>query len=126
MNGSDERAGFSLLRRARRDSGVSRRALLGGLGVALLWPRHGRADADVPGPPTTPFVADLAARGRKLGAAGGTIRTLIAKARDTRYLSVYGYTRLVGYDSDLKLRPDVLERVDVEGGRFTFTLRDGH
>jgi peptide/nickel transport system substrate-binding protein len=66
------------------------------------------------------------ARGRTLGRAGGTIRTLIAKARDTRYLSVYGYTRLIGYDADLNLRPDVLERVDVEGGRFTFTLRAGH
>ncbi len=65
-------------------------------------------------------------RGRRTGTAGGTIRTLIAKARDVRYLSVYGYTRLVGYDADLQLRPDLLERVDVEGGRFTFTLRQGH
>ena len=113
-------------RTAERASGVSRRALLGGAGAALLWPRGSRADADVPAPPTAPFVADLPARGRKIGATGGTIRTLIAKARDVRYLSVYGYTRLVGYDSDLTLRPDVLERVDVEGGRFTFTLRDGH
>ncbi|MFC6747442.1 ABC transporter substrate-binding protein [Methylobacterium persicinum] len=71
-------------------------------------------------------MADLAAHGRRLGKAGGTVRTLIAKARDVRYLSVYGYTRLVGYDAALDLRPDVLERVDVQGGRFTFTLREGH
>ncbi|WP_457104054.1 ABC transporter substrate-binding protein [Methylobacterium sp. P5_C11] len=113
-------------------AGVSRRALVAGLGAALVWsrsPREARADtppAEVPAPPASPFVADLAAHGRRLGTAGGTIRTLIAKARDVRYLSVYGYTRLVGYDSDLNLRPDLLERIDVEGGRFTFTLRQGH
>ncbi|WP_375463300.1 ABC transporter substrate-binding protein [uncultured Methylobacterium sp.] len=71
-------------------------------------------------------MVDLAARNRKTGARGGTIRTLVAKARDVRYLSVYGYTRLVGYDADLTLKPDVLERFVVEGGRFTFTLRRGH
>ncbi len=71
-------------------------------------------------------MVDLAARGRKVGIAGGALRTLIAKARDVRYLSVYGYTRLVGYDSDLSLRPDLLEQVDVAGGQFTFTLRKGH
>ncbi|WP_345819828.1 ABC transporter substrate-binding protein [Methylobacterium fujisawaense] len=122
----------SLPRRGRRDGTVSRRALLVGLGATLSWSRAPSwafaetPPTDAPGPPTKPAVADLAAHGRRLGTAGGTIRTLIAKARDVRYLSVYGYTRLVGYDAALNLRPDVLERVDVEGGRFTFTLRQGH
>ncbi|WP_409568191.1 ABC transporter substrate-binding protein [Methylobacterium sp. E-066] len=112
-------------------SGVSRRALIAGLGAAalLVRPRKALADTpptDAPAPPEKPFVIDLAARGRRTGTAGGTIRTLIAKARDVRYLSVYGYTRLVGYDADLQLRPDLLERVDVESGVFTFTLRQGH
>ncbi|MER2268822.1 ABC transporter substrate-binding protein [Methylobacterium oxalidis] len=106
-------------------SGLSRRALLAGLGAACtLGPRA--AWAGEAGPPATPLVVDLAARGRKVGAPGGTVRTLIAKARDVRYLSVYGYTRLVGYGPDLTLRPDVLERVEVEGGAFTFHLRAGH
>ncbi|GEP05246.1 ABC transporter substrate-binding protein [Methylobacterium oxalidis] len=106
-------------------SGLSRRALLAGLGATCtLGPRA--AGAIEAGPPATPLVVDLAARGRKVGAPGGTVRTLIAKARDVRYLSVYGYTRLVGYGPDLTLRPDVLERVDVEGGAFTFHLRAGH
>ncbi len=106
-------------------AGFSRRTLLAGLAAATALPRRALAE-DAPAPPATPFVADLAAKGRRLGKQGGTIRTLIAKARDVRYLSVYGYTRLIGYDASLTLRPDVLERVDVEGGRFTFTLRDGH
>ncbi len=115
-----------------RRPAVSRRALLAGAGSALLWPRTAtpaRAEpqpVEGPAPPESPLVVDLAAHGRQVGQAGGMIRTLIAKARDVRYLSVYGYTRLVGYDADLNLRPDVLERVEVEGGRFTFTLRKGH
>jgi len=109
----------------RDGPGLSRRTLLAGVAAASLLPRRAFAE-DVPAPPAAPFVADLAAHGRRLGKAGGTVRTLIAKARDVRYLSVYGYTRLVGYDAALDLRPDVLERVDVQGGRFTFTLREGH
>jgi peptide/nickel transport system substrate-binding protein len=104
---------------------ISRRALLAALAASPFLPRRALAD-DAPAPPATPFVADLAAHGRRLGKAGGTIRTLIAKARDVRYLSVYGYTRLVGYDASLTLRADLLERYEVEGGRFTFTLREGH
>jgi len=109
----------------RDGPGLSRRTLLAGVAAASLLPRRAFAEY-VPAPPAAPFVADLAAHGRRLGKAGGTVRTLIAKARDVRYLSVYGYTRLVGYDAALDLRPDVLERVDVQGGRFTFTLREGH
>ncbi len=101
--------------------GVSRRALLASLAL-LFAPRPARAEE----PPEAPLVVDLAARGRRLGQAGGAVRTLIAKARDVRYLSVYGYTRLVGYDADLNLQPDVLESVTVEGGRFTLRLRAGH
>jgi peptide/nickel transport system substrate-binding protein len=40
---------------------------------------------------------------------------------------VYGYTRLVGYDLNYELVPDVLERFEVEDDRrFTFHLRKGH
>ncbi|MDQ0445906.1 ABC transporter substrate-binding protein [Methylobacterium aerolatum] len=111
--------------RVREATVISRRALLAALAATPLLPRRALAE-DAPAPPTTPFVADLAAHGRRVGKAGGTIRTLIAKARDVRYLSVYGYTRLVGYDASLALQADVLERYEVEGGRFTFTLREGH
>ncbi|WP_336485742.1 ABC transporter substrate-binding protein [Methylobacterium nigriterrae] len=125
--------------------GLSRRALLAGL-AALTPLRSGRTSASTtaepPGLaeqvragtlppmaerlPRTPLVVDLAARGRREGQAGGTARMLIARARDVRYLSVCSYTRLVGYDAELALRADILERVESEGGRVTFHLRPGH
>lgn len=77
--------------------------------------------------PGTPIVVDLAARGRAIGTPGGEIVTLAAKARDIRYLSVYAYARLVGYDENLDLKPDLLERVDEQEGRvFTLHIREGH
>ncbi|WP_207919196.1 ABC transporter substrate-binding protein [Methylobacterium segetis] len=116
--------------RAAAEGGLSRRSLVTGLtAAALLRPAAPQAAPEAGAAtrlPETPLVVDLAARGRRRGTAGGSIRTLIARARDVRYLSVYGYTRLVGYDADLVLRPDVLERCDEEGGRFTFRLRKGH
>ena len=64
---------------------------------------------------------------RSLGQPGGKLKTLIASAKDTRLLVVYGYARLIGYDENLNLVPDILERVEVEDGRrFTFKLREGH
>src|SRR3546814_12388913 len=42
-------------------------------------------------------------------------------------MNVYGYARLVGYDREFQLRPDILEAVDVVDDRvFTFHLRPGH
>lgn len=77
--------------------------------------------------PRDPLVVDPAARGRSLGRHGGAIVTLIARARDVRYLSTYSYTRLVGYDEHLVLKPDLLAALDVEEGRvFTFRLRRDH
>lgn len=77
--------------------------------------------------PKVPLVSDFASFGRTLGTYGGDIRMLAAKARDLRYVSVNGYARLMVYDQNLALKPDILERVDNEGDRvFTFTLREGH
>jgi len=40
---------------------------------------------------------------------------------------VYGYSRLVGYDEQLNLVPDILERIEnVDSRIFTFHLRPGH
>lgn len=77
--------------------------------------------------PKVPRVIDLPAMGRQTGTPGGSIRTLIAGQRDIRFMTIYGYSRLVGYDPSLTLQPDVLERFDVVDDRiFTLTLREGH
>ncbi|MFO1147679.1 MAG: ABC transporter substrate-binding protein [Alsobacter sp.] len=77
--------------------------------------------------PETPLVSDFAARKRAVGRYGGSLRTLVSKARDLRYLSANSYTRLVGYDEKLDLLPDLLLSVDEQDHRiFTFTLRKGH
>ena len=77
--------------------------------------------------PAEPLVVDLAARDRTVGVPGGRIRTLFAQARDIRLMVVYGYARLVGYDADYTLRPDILRAVEIEDGRsFTLHLRKGH
>lgn len=77
--------------------------------------------------PRSPAVVDLDAEGRTPGQYGGELRMLMSQARDTRMMVVYGYARLVGYDTEWDLVPDILERIDVEGGRvFTLHLRKGH
>lgn len=77
--------------------------------------------------PETPLVPDIEARGRTLGTQGGRIRTLIGRAKDIRYMVVYGYARLVGYTESFELKPDILQSVDVEDERiFTLHLREGH
>jgi peptide/nickel transport system substrate-binding protein len=63
----------------------------------------------------------------EVGERGGEIRTLIRRAKDAKLYVVYGYARLVGYNQELELVPDILQDVEVEKGRrFTFTLREGH
>jgi len=58
---------------------------------------------------------------------GGTMRLLLGKSKDIRQMVVYGYARLVGYDQNLTLQPDILRDFKVEDGRiFTFYLRKGH
>jgi peptide/nickel transport system substrate-binding protein len=78
--------------------------------------------------PVTPRVVDFAKRGLEIGTHGGTIRMLMARAKDARQMTVYGYARLVIYSPDgFELIPDILESFDVEEGRiFTFRLRPGH
>jgi peptide/nickel transport system substrate-binding protein len=77
--------------------------------------------------PETPFVDTMDRPWQSLGKYGGSLRLLMGKSRDLRQLTVYGYARLVGYNADLELMPDILEKIEVEEARiFTFHLRRGH
>lgn len=77
--------------------------------------------------PEQPLVVDLAAKGRKIGQQGGVLRTMVSRKKDIRQMVPFGYARLVGYDENYGLTPDILARVDtVENRVFTLHLRRGH
>jgi peptide/nickel transport system substrate-binding protein len=77
--------------------------------------------------PEAPAVADMSGAGQNIGAHGGTLIMLMGRAKDIRMMMVYGYARLVGYDPNLNIVSDILERFEVAGEKvFTFTLRKGH
>ena len=77
--------------------------------------------------PEQPLVVDLGAKGRSVGKQGGTLRTMVSRTKDVRQMVVYGYSRLVGYDEDYNLIPDILLRFEVEDNRkYTLHLRPGH
>ena len=77
--------------------------------------------------PENPFVVTMDGKTSELGQHGGTLNMLIGRARDVRLMMVYGYARLVGYDANLKIVPDMLESIDVKEDRvFTMKLRMGH
>ena len=77
--------------------------------------------------PVIPMVADMTPKWRMPGRHGGELRLLMGRSKDIRMLVVYGYARLVAYDHNMELRPDILERYEVEDGRrFRLYLRKGH
>ena len=77
--------------------------------------------------PRVPLVFEAPRSDWTLGRYGGEVRTLMAKDRDIRMMVVYGYSRLVGYDEQLRLTPVILEKVDnVDSRIFTLHLRPGH
>lgn len=77
--------------------------------------------------PQPPLVVDLEAKGRTFGRQGGTLRTLMSRTKDVRQMVVYGYARLVGYDTNYELYPDILRDLEVwEDRKFTMHLRPGH
>jgi peptide/nickel transport system substrate-binding protein len=77
--------------------------------------------------PEVPRIYTPSKKPYTLGRQGGALRILMARPRDTRLMVVYGYARLVKYDENYDLIPDILESYEVEDGRiFTFHLRKGH
>ncbi len=77
--------------------------------------------------PAEPSIVNLEQLALSKGRFGGTLRMLMGRAKDIRMMTVYGYARLICYDTDFKLQPDILRSVEVEDGRiFTFKLRKSH
>ena len=78
--------------------------------------------------PEEPLVVDLAARNRTPGLPGGTLRMFVTRSKDIRYMAAYGYARLVGYNDDYELVPDLLRgfTVSEDAKSVTLHLRRGH
>ncbi len=77
--------------------------------------------------PMHPRVINLQSMDRQPGQHGGSLRMLIGRQKDIRYVPIYSYSRLIGYDEQLHLVPDILESFTIDDGRiFTFHLRAGH
>ncbi|MEM6371684.1 MAG: ABC transporter substrate-binding protein [Pseudomonadota bacterium] len=89
--------------------------------------RKGNMDVAADRIPDTPLIVDMEAKGRTYGTQGGTLRTMVTRSKDVRQMVVYGYARLVGYDKNYQLTPDILRDIEVEDERvFTMHLRPGH
>ncbi|MEQ1951964.1 ABC transporter substrate-binding protein [Mesorhizobium sp. CN2-181] len=77
--------------------------------------------------PKAPRIINVVGLGGQPGRHGGKIRTIISGQRDIRLMTIYGYTRLIGYNPRLEFEADVLESYEIVEERiFTFKLRDGH
>ncbi len=76
--------------------------------------------------PQNPYVVAMDG-GRQAGKYGGELNILMGRSKDVRQMVVYGYARLVKYNRNFELVPDILEAVEIEEGRvFTLRLRKGH
>ncbi|MBH68290.1 MAG: peptide ABC transporter substrate-binding protein [Rhodospirillaceae bacterium] len=78
--------------------------------------------------PFKPRILDFKSKNLVIGKYGGSIRMLMARAKDARQMTVYGYSRLIVYEPNtFTFEADILSSFDVEDGRrFTFSLRPGH
>lgn len=77
--------------------------------------------------PQAPSIVRFNGTNKQYGQYGGELRMLVGRAKDVRLMVVYGYARLVVFDENYKLQPDILESYEVEDGRrFTLHLRKGH
>jgi len=77
--------------------------------------------------PQDPAIFDGDGGKHSLGVQGGNLRMLMGRVKDVRMAVVYGYARLIGFDSSFNLKPDIAAAIDVDEGRvFTIHLRKGH
>jgi len=76
--------------------------------------------------PRHPLVIGFA-EDAEAGRPGGDLHALMGGARDTRLMVMWGYARLIGYQRDLSLAPDLAEAIDNQDNKvFTIHLRPGH
>ncbi len=76
--------------------------------------------------PKDPEVVDFEKEGKVPGHYGGTLHLLMASEKDIRMMTVYGYARLIGFDENFDLKPDILKAFDSEENRiFTLHIRPG-
>ncbi|MBL8579455.1 MAG: ABC transporter substrate-binding protein [Mesorhizobium sp.] len=89
---------------------------------------EGKLPAEAERLPKEPKVVTIdESTGRTAGKRGGTIRTLMSEQGDLRLMTVYGYARLVAYNSALEMQPDILLSYENDRNRvFTLRLRPGH
>ena len=118
---------------------MKRTPILSALGVSLILTLGNKAQADTySGPlietlslqhsvepegdlppieeriPSEPLVVDLEARDRVPGKHGGTLRMFVSRSKDVRYMAVWGYARLVGYnDKEIDLNEQCSKRCEV-------------
>ena len=79
------------------------------------------------GPPEEPRVLNFDNLEKEIGQSGGSIRMLMAKPKDVRWMTVYSGARLVAYDETFQLKPDILKEIEnVDNKSFTLHLRKGH
>jgi peptide/nickel transport system substrate-binding protein len=77
--------------------------------------------------PEQPWVVKRFPGGDGPGRPGGQLNMLVSSAHDTSLMTVYSYTRLIIYDDQFTLHPDILESYEARENReFTFRLRAGH
>jgi len=77
--------------------------------------------------PIKPLVIDFEENGKTIGKYGGDLRLLMGRAKDIGQITAYTYARIVGYDRNYEIQPDIVESFIISEGRdFTFKLRKGH
>ncbi len=77
--------------------------------------------------PDSPRIINLRSLDRRPGQHGGDVRMLIGRQKDIRLMTINSYARLVGFDQNLDLQPDILETYESDRDRiFTLRLRKGH
>ncbi len=77
--------------------------------------------------PSEPRIVNMAELDKTVGKRGGSLTILMAKPKDIRMMVIYSGARLVTYNENFKLAPDILKSIDnVDNKQFTLHLRAGH